>query len=251
MSVPVDSSRRGQRRRRLADLIGGIPRDMLSEDALQGLARWALDLDAFGRLDSGAEEPLVDEQILRSLLAGVGNETSEEIVGALLALPSHRLRRLDDRNFSREEVTWFELVDRVVVFDPEPADSPGALDLPAGASLEETMGTVNSRLPGLELELLDPTNLPERLRRAQGEGEWPGMLAEACRHLGWWAALAGALLAAPASIALGEAGEEGRREATAKAWPAAMHLMGLTVGDWTLTVVCGCLLAPVTAAARP
>jgi hypothetical protein len=237
------------RRPRLADLVDGIPGGLLREDALRALARWALDLDAFGRLDRDVEEPLVDEQILRALLTGaVGRDASEEIVSVLIALPSHRLRRLDDRDFSREEVAWPELAARVAVFDPEPAGTQDALAPPAGASAEETMHSVNRRLPGLELELLDPANLPQRLGRAHENGEWPGMLAEACRHLGWWAALASALLAVPASVSRGEPATESG--GGGKAWPVAMHLMGLTIGDWTLTVVGSCLLAPATAAAR-
>jgi hypothetical protein len=238
-------------RRRLADLVGGIPARSLSEDELHALSRFARDLDAFGRLDPDTEEPLVDEQILRSLLASAADrDTSKQIVTALVELPSHRIRPLDDQDFSREEVTWIELAERVVIFDPEPAESPIALDLPAKPSLEQTMRAVNQRLPGLELELLDPANVPERLRRAHDSEEWPRMLAGACRHLGWWAGLIGALLASPASIALGEDGTERQGKAAAKAWPVAMHLMGLTVGDWTLTVVCNCLLAPVATPAR-
>jgi hypothetical protein len=200
------------------------------------LTRLRNELDAVGRLTSD-DRPLIDEYTLMTMLAGLaGSRTADQLVAALRALPDPELRSADDPVVTvAAELSWFDLATCVTIFDPEPGLRT---TVDATGSTASVMRAVRDDFPGLELELLDPQGLPVRIHQAEVEGELGYLLGRCARHLGWWGALVGSILAAGTAIVRdADADETG--------WPLTMLLLCTAVGDWTLTIAAECMFAPV------
>jgi hypothetical protein len=197
-------------------------------------------MDALGRINAGTDAPLVDERTLRVLLRDLaGDRLAAEAMRVLHELPSVAFRPDAAYGAIPRELAWFELARRVVIFDPEPDATFADLALAPNSAPQDAVLAVNRRFPGLEPDLLDPAGLPTRLHDAVRDGELTALYTAAARQLGWWAALVGALLTGAAAHEHVSSSPD-----SAVYWPLVMHLMASGVGDWTLTVVASCLLAP-------
>lgn len=213
-----------------------------SPEANDLVARLASDLDALGRTCGDDQTVVVDDTVLKGLLARlVGEPSATELVQCLADLPGAALRSTTPDVGLAGEAPWFALADRVVVYDSEPDARISDLGLDAAAGPGRLTTAVQRRFPSLELELLDPVVVPPHVSSWMGTGNAAPLLGELCRQLGWWAALVGAVLAAHAQHLVHDEADD------AAVWPLVLFLMSAAVGGWTLTVVLGCALAPLPA----
>lgn len=228
---------------RLAGVLDGFPRHLLPPHAFDRIARLTLDLDALGRLEAGTGSPLVEPHTLRATLRElVSPPLADRLVDLLAGLPGAALARTIHPPAT--EVPWFELADRVVIFDPDPSATFGELMLPARTPTPGVVTAVHRRFPSLEPELLEPGELPPRLRALLEGDDLETVLRTIVRQLGWWSALAAVLLV-PAAVGADPAGGEEGDGRLANLWPLSMYVAAAAVGGWTLTVVGSCILAPL------
>lgn len=223
---------------RLNSVFAGFPEHLLAPRDRTALARFALDLDALGRIVVETGEPVLDEQTLGSMLRpSMDPAMAAHLIDVLKRLPSPRLRSAEGAAPPSDEVTWFRLAERVTIFDPTPAAS--FRDLGLGAN-QSPVAAVHRRFPSLEDELLVPEVLPRRLLTLlDDDSALAAMCHTLVRQLGWWAVVTALLLVPPAVIATRDADSR-----AATMWPLAMFLLAVAVGGWTLTVVGSCVLAP-------
>jgi hypothetical protein len=232
---------------RLNVVFDGFPVELVPARAFELLSRFCLDLDALGRLDAVSGDPLIDEQTLVVMLREfVGQAEAERLVGMLEALPGSSFRPAQQLGPPTSEVSWFELSQRVMIFDASPAAAFGQLELPARPRCKDVVAAVNRRFPSLEEELLTPELLPARIAELRADEEQlVAVLRALVRQLGWWAALVAVMFVAPAAVTRSEKFKGKDRGIAGNTWPLAMCLLAAAVGGWTLTVVGSCVLAPV------
>lgn len=230
-------------RPRLAHVLDGFPAPLVSPAVLERLERFYLDLDALGRVDEQTGEPLVDEVTLIAMLREfVEPALADRLVRQLKALPGSAFR-VDLQRDRIREVSWFELAQKIVIFDAEPATTFAQLALAGDASADHVVKSVQRRFPSLEEEMLDPAVLaPQVVARLEDAGQAEDVLKIIARQLGWWSALVTVLLLPPAIAAVRGRGGSAKSEV---AWPLSMNVLAAGVGGWTLTVVGSCLLAPL------
>lgn len=219
----------------MVDILEGAPLHLLTAEQRVRFDCFCCMVDKLGRRPERDDEPLVDEEELRRLLEStVGAVSAENLVVALQQLPGSRLV-----NGRPGVLPWLMLVDGVRIFDCSP-DSRFVGDLNPVAAMWQLMDSVQRLYPSLELEMIDPQVLPERidsLLRGAWCGSSPALtstLELAYRNLGWWAVLALALMAA-ASAGSGPPGWA--------AWPLYTYVLATSFGGWTLTVLGGCILS--------
>lgn len=224
---------------RLAGVLDDFPRTLLPRAGFERIARLAIDMDAMGRLEPGTGRPCVEPHTLRAALReALPPALADRLVELLAGLEGAAFVR--DVHPPATEVPWFDLAERVVIFDGEPAAAFGELRLPGNPGAADLVAAVYDRFPSMEPELLEPHTLPPRIRALlEGGGFDPAVHATA-RQLGWWAALATVLLVPAAFLATGGEGEGGMEAA----WPLWMVVAAAAFGGWTLTVAGSCLLAP-------
>jgi hypothetical protein len=211
-------------------------------EARELLGMLATMMDTIGRLSAGADEPMIDAHLLRTTLRNhVGADVGDLLVDQLAVLPSPAFRPDTVVHPIPLEVPWFALAQRVAIFDPTPDIDFGALDLPNSATSNQTVSAIYRVFPGLEPELQMPDGLPVRVNAILTEGRTDEWLERLAHQLGWWAAFSGALLAIPAGAVSGR----GTKHYPAGCFPLAMSLLAIAVGDWTLTIVGNCTLAPL------
>jgi len=232
---------------RLNDTLYGFPRSLLPDRAIDLLARFYLDLDALGRIEVGTGEPLIDEHTLFAMLSEfVGNQSAERLVRHLRALPENAFRPAYQVGPLATEVSWFELADHIVIYDTSPGATFHQLDLPAEPDSHDIVTAVRACFPSLEEELLQPYELPPRIKRLlEQEGALELVLRRIDRQLGWWAALMAVLLIPPAIVAVSETLGGTGIQRSENAWPLSMYLLAAAVGGWTLTIVGSAILAPL------
>ncbi len=231
----------------MARVLDGLP-DVIQEDDVRGrIAALVSSLDAIGRLDvADGNAPMIDRHSFRMLLSqSLPAAQAESLINSLDALPGAAFRKDGQLNPIPREIPWYELAEKVVIFDITPAATFGELaplvSAPLGgeAVSRHVMEEVRTRFPSLESELLDPRILPQRIRELWEYDHWQSWIGLVARQLGWWAGITASLMAAQA---VGGAGE-GTEPAASPSWPSAMFVLAAAIGGWTLTVVGDCALS--------
>jgi len=232
---------------RLNSVFDGFPSALLPTEALERLTRFYVDLDALGRIDAETDEPLVDELTLTAMLREfVGWPCADRLVCQLADLPASAFRPAQQVGSPIREASWFELANKVVVFDASVAATFRELELPPMPKGHDVVMGVRARFPSLEEELLTPDLLPPRIEALlEPDSPLDTVLRAIARQLGWWAALVAILLVPPAVVARSYVGADVNAAPVGNAWPLSMYVLAAAIGGWTLTVVGSCLLAPV------
>jgi hypothetical protein len=193
--------------------------------------------------DDETGDPLIDKITLIGMLREfVSHERADKLVEQLGAITGCAFR-VDLERGRYREVSWFELAQRVVIFDAEPTATFRELGLPPEVSRYQVVTSVQKRFPSLEEEMLDPRILaPQVIKRLTDPQQSEAVLRIIARQLGWWAALTTVLLLPPAVTAAKSLPSSDESEV---AWPLSMNVLSAAVGGWTLTVIGSCLLAPL------
>jgi len=199
------------------------------------LTSLAASLDAIGRIDPRTATPYIDAHTLRSTLANLSDKkTAADIISTLESIPGSAFRA--ESKLDLDELSWFDLADHVEVYDSSRDVTFRELLLEDTATAASVAIAVRKRFPSLELELLDPQSLPPAIAAMSNRvrAEW---LQTVSHHLGWWAAVIGAVMAGLAAYSQ----KLGKRSL---AWPLSMFVVAAAVGGWTLTIVRNTGLAP-------
>src|ERR1700722_6721759 len=233
---------------RLNSIFEGFPKHLLPAEAFARLSRYYLALDSFPRVNTETGKPLVDEQTLNAMLREfIGKPRADQIVHHLKELRSSAFRSVEHSGPPVQEISWFELADKIVIYDGSPEASFNQLDLSKQPNGRDVVLAVQARFPSFEPELLTPDLLPSRIDiLLQDDKAMVKVLQEIDRQLGWWAALSAVLLIPPAVVTRSSAPAEGSGLArNSNSWPLSMYVLGAALVGWTLTVVGRGILSPL------
>jgi hypothetical protein len=231
---------------RLRSVFDGFPDRLLPAQSFERLSRYYLNFDAFGRVERETDDPLVDEHTFDGMLREfVDQPCAGRVVRHLNELPGCAFRSAHKVGPPADEVSWFDLTKRIVVFDGSPSATFRELRLPSQPNGRDLVAAVHERFGSMEEELVTPELIPSRIEYLLADDDaLKSVFRTIERQLGWWSALAAALLIPPAVVAR-STGNAHDPVPVANAWPLSMYLLAAALGGWTLTVVGSCILSPV------